>query len=371
MLFVLLPGAATATTASALTCGATITTSITFHANLNCSAIPGPGLIIGASGIVIKLNGFSIIGPGGAAGGYTGIANYGYSNVTVNGHNSVTGKNGKIRNFYYGYYSQNAQAEKVSKVVFVLDGSKNYYGLYTNAGSGNTYSYLTAKNAYLGFAVYSSAGDKFTHNTLTGNQYGAIEQSSLNDTWTANNFSYSTTYGYEDDAASTTLTGNTSSHNGGSGFLLNCNGGITVVVKYNTALYNGGDGVTSSYCSGSGGSSAFSTFTSNKTNHNVGAGISSTFDVNAKFSLNTANANTGNGFIFYYPHGSVITQNVSNSNISGGVYFATAGVYFPSLVSYNSSSSNGDYGFNADALVSGSHDTGTGNILGLFNNVSG
>ena len=368
MLFVLLPAAATARTATVLSCGDTITTSITLHANLNCSAFAGNGLNVGASGIVIRLNGYSIIGGGGAY-RYSGISNVGYNNVIVNGHNIVTGKNGTIRNFYYDYYSEDAQGETVTKVHFVLDGRQNYYGLYTWGGGVNTYSYDTVKNAAYGFFMNMENGDKFAHNTLTGNQVGGLDQLSAGATWTANLFSYNTAWGYVEAAdLSTILTGNTSSHNGDAGFHLICNGSTTVVVKYNTATYNGGDGVNSSYCYS--GSFA-STFTGNKTNHNAGAGISSTYDVNAKFNLNTANANTINGFSFLYPAGYAITKNVSNGNGKDGVYFSTGGSYFPSLVSYNSSSSNGDYGYNADALVSGSHDTGSTNTLGLFNNVSG
>jgi len=366
VLFVLLPGSAAAKTASAPSCGGVITTSITFHANLHCG---GTGLVVGANGIVIKLNGFSIIGGGGAS-GYAGISNPGYSNVTVNGHNNVTGKNGTISNFYYDYLSQQAHGETVTKVHFVLDGSKAFFGLYIYGGSGNTYSYDTVKNAYYGFVVNSTVDDKFAHNTLTGNQYGGAEQLAQHSTWTANNFSYNTGVGYVADSSSgtTILTGNTSTHNGTSGFYLNCGGAGNAVVKNNTANYNGGDGVTSLSCySGS----FVSTFTGNKTNHNVGAGISSSLDVNATFNLNTANANTTYGFSFAYPSGYAITQNVSNGNGSDGVYVYTSNTYFPSLVSYNSSSSNGGYGYNADNLVNGSHDSGSANTAGLFNNVSG
>lgn len=367
MLFVLLPGVAAARTAAAPTCGATITTSITLHAALNCSAGGTNGLNVGANGIVIKLNGFSIIGAGGAD-GYYGIYNNGYNNVRVNGRNKITGKNGKIRNFAYDYVSSNAQGERVANVRLVLDGSKNYVGLSTHYGTGNIYSYDTVTNAANGFEV-SGSGNKFVHNTLTGNGNGASVGAAFNDTWTANNFSYNAGIGYYHYLydGTTTLTGNTASHNGNVGFQLVCGSGHAVV-KNNIANYNGGGGISSIgndvYCSPS-------TFTGNKTNRNVGAGIFSQNEANATFNLNRANANTTYGFAFAVPFGYVITANASNGNGSDGVYlYATSGSS-PSQVANNSSSSNGGYGYNADALVTGSGNTGSTNTSGLFNNVSG
>jgi len=64
LLFALVPGGAAAKTAAGPSCGATITKSITLKANLDCSAGGMNGLNVGKSGIVINLNGHSIIGAG-------------------------------------------------------------------------------------------------------------------------------------------------------------------------------------------------------------------------------------------------------------------------------------------------------------------
>jgi len=355
--FVLLPGAAGAKTAAAPTCGATIKMSITLHANLNCSAGGTNGLNVGKNGIVINLNGHSIIGAG-AAGGQTGIYNNTFQKVTV--------ENGTIKNFYTGYSSISAVGEKVTH-VHVVGRSTN--GLYISYGSGGTYSYNTVKNAQIGVNTYSVSGAKFAHNTLTGNGYGADESYSHGSTWTANDFSHSTTEGYLDVSGSTVLTGNTSSYNSGLGFQLSCNGQGTAVVKNNTANYNKNLGGIYSHCSALNGH--HSNFSGNAASHNAGYGIYSDDEVQATFSGNTANSNTTYGFYFNKPDGYVITMNTSNSNAASGVYFRTESSFFPSQVAKNSSSTNGGYGYSADAPVLGSGDSGSKNTAGLFFNVSG
>jgi hypothetical protein len=75
------------------TCGETITTSLTLTANLDCSAdTTTSALIIGASGVTVNLNGFSILGPGANA-----------STIGIDdrsGYNSLTVKNGSMSNLY-------------------------------------------------------------------------------------------------------------------------------------------------------------------------------------------------------------------------------------------------------------------------------
>jgi parallel beta-helix repeat protein len=54
-------------------CGQVVTQDVTLTSDLNCDS--GDGLIVGASGITINLNGYSIIGPRGGAGGQEAAAN--------------------------------------------------------------------------------------------------------------------------------------------------------------------------------------------------------------------------------------------------------------------------------------------------------
>lgn len=361
MSFVLLAASAAAKRAPNPKCGDTITTSIKLTANLNCSARFSDGLKIGANGIVINLNGHSIIGSGGVN-GFSGIVNHGFSRVTV--------KNGTIRNFWCDYESSDAHHERVTRVHFFLNGKNQFYGIHTTSGGGNTYSYNTAQNAAFGIASAAPvAPNTFVFNTLTGNAIGASEySSSVKDTWTANTFSKNTGDGFYGVDSRTILTGNTSSHNGGYGFDLQCEGYGNTVVTKNTATFNGSGGIYTASCYHL---KSFSTFKLNKTNNNVGAGIWSYLDKNATFDRNTANANTTNGFYFQNPSGYVIKSNLSTGNGSDGVYFLTGGSDFPSVVASNTSTNNGGYGFNADAPVTGSGDSGTANTSGLFNSVSG
>ena len=87
-----------AAAAPALSCGATVTTSVTLTQDiLNC---PVDGLVVGASGITINLNGHKITGTSGA-----GPDNPDYCLCGVNdrgGYSRLTLRNGRIENFVFG-----------------------------------------------------------------------------------------------------------------------------------------------------------------------------------------------------------------------------------------------------------------------------
>jgi parallel beta-helix repeat protein len=77
----------------ALTCGQTVTASVTLSANLvNC---PGNGLNVGANGITIDLGGHAIFGADGHIG----------EGIHVGAFNSVTITNGAIYGFFYGVHA--------------------------------------------------------------------------------------------------------------------------------------------------------------------------------------------------------------------------------------------------------------------------
>jgi parallel beta-helix repeat protein len=353
------PGVATAKSAG-LTCGQTVTKSVTLKANLDCSAGGMDGLNIGKNGIVIDLNGHTITG-GGGADHYDGIYNNGFDNVTV--------ENGTIKNFYYDYYSQYAHHETVTKVTLVLDASQDYYGLFSGYGGSNTYSYNKVTNAYYGFYVYGTAGDTFTHNTVTGNLYGVYDEYAQHETWLANTFSYNADQGYYNDYGSPILIGNVANHNGADGFYIDCDSYGSAVVKNNVATHNGASGIYSYYCYDTGYYA--STYSGNVTNSNGTYGLYSYYDWKAKFSGNTANKNTKNGFYFYESAGYIITKNTSNDNTLSGVLFYTDGEYYPHLFMKNSSSGNNSYGYESDYGLYGTMNTGSGNTSGLLYQVSG
>jgi parallel beta-helix repeat protein len=372
--FALLAGTATARTAKGVVCGSTLTKSVKLTKNLNCKGNTATaGLTVGADGITINLNKYAIIGPGSSY-GLAGISN-------PNGY-SVTIKNGAIKNFYYGYYSQGAHGETVSKLRVLPGGSKSYYGIYVSNGGNNTYSLNNVSNAAYGIVNQSSdAPNTFTNNTLNGNGYGGYDSnaSAVQNTWTKNDFSHNTGSGFYGYIGGAILTSNKATYNGGDGFYLNCAGYAPVDVEGNTASHNGGDGFESYSCSEAPATAGTrsvlasgSTFKSNKADHNVSSGFVAIDDENATFTLNTATVNSAYGFYFAQAVGDTITSNASTSNLADGFYFDTgAGTYYPSLVDSNSSSSNHAWGFDADTPVTGSNDTGSANTSGLFNNVTG
>ncbi|MDD5341588.1 MAG: hypothetical protein PHC97_04105 [Patescibacteria group bacterium] len=100
-LFVFLPKEARAVRADGLTCGSTITTDVTFTADLDCSGTGSQGLLIGADNITIDGNGYTIDGTYNTpATEFTdpnvqfGVANVNFSHVTI--------KNLHVKNFFYG-----------------------------------------------------------------------------------------------------------------------------------------------------------------------------------------------------------------------------------------------------------------------------
>jgi hypothetical protein len=81
--------------AQALGCGATVTQDVTLTADLlDC---PGDGLVVGAAGITVDLNGHTVSGRiiSGGDPGQVGIDNSG-------GHDDVTIRNGTVRDFARG-----------------------------------------------------------------------------------------------------------------------------------------------------------------------------------------------------------------------------------------------------------------------------
>jgi len=97
-------------------CGQVVTTDAVLTTDLLCA---GSGVVVGASGITIDLNGFMLRG----GGPYYGIDDPGYDRVTI--------ENGVIRNFDVGVYAHNSADEvRVSDLL----ASGNFYGVYI---SGN------------------------------------------------------------------------------------------------------------------------------------------------------------------------------------------------------------------------------------------
>jgi hypothetical protein len=178
-------------------CGQLVTTDAVLTADLVCA---GSGVVVGASGITIDLNGFTL--RGGSA--YYGIDDPGYDGVTV--------ENGVLRNFDVGVYAHDGADEvRVSDLL----ASGNFYGVYI---SGNKVWLKSASASGNAVGVHVQ-GDSARVQTATavGNQLDGIS--------------------IDGDAAS--VRSSTASGNGADGIVL---AGDAAVIRSNRTEANGFSG---------------------------------------------------------------------------------------------------------------------------------
>jgi len=145
-------------TSTSLSCGQVVTESVTLSANLECST---DGLIAGADGITINLNGFTIAGPGGES-SKVGIMLANNDNVQVIG--------GTVKGFQAGILNTGGSGNTVSKVTF----TENQIAIF-NTGAINTN--IETNNMFsnsIGVASHSSTGTKLHQNMLTDNQLAGV-----------------------------------------------------------------------------------------------------------------------------------------------------------------------------------------------------
>jgi parallel beta-helix repeat protein len=143
---------------TSLSCGQVVKESVTLSANLECST---DGLIAGADGITINLNGFTIAGPGGES-SKVGIMLANNDNVQVTG--------GTVKGFQAGVLNTGGSDNTVSKVTF----TENQIAIF-NTGAKNTN--IETNNMFsnsIGVASHSSTGTKLHQNMLTDNQLAGV-----------------------------------------------------------------------------------------------------------------------------------------------------------------------------------------------------
>jgi parallel beta-helix repeat protein len=141
-----------------LSCGQVVRESVTLSANLECST---EGLIAGADGITIDLNGFTIAGPGGES-SKVGIMLANNDDVKVTG--------GTIKGFQAGVLNTGGSGNTISKVTF----TENQIAIF-NTGAKNTG--IETNNMFsnsIGVASHSSTGTKLHQNMLTDNQLAGV-----------------------------------------------------------------------------------------------------------------------------------------------------------------------------------------------------
>ena len=111
-------------------CGDTITTNTTLHHNLtNC---PNNGIVIGANGVTLNLNGHRIDGDGTPAVGCDPDTEFCDVGVVNAGHDGVTVKHGSVREFLYGVFVGRARHNR----VLGISSRKNFFfGFYVAASA--------------------------------------------------------------------------------------------------------------------------------------------------------------------------------------------------------------------------------------------
>lgn len=144
---------------TSLSCGQVIKQSVKLTANLDCKT---DGIIVGADGITIDLNGYTLSGPGQKS-SKVGIMFADNDNVIVQGP-------GIIKNFQAGALFSGGEDNKISKVFFTGNeiaifqtGSKNT-AIEDNLLFGNS----------IGVAAHSSSGSKMTTNIFKSNDLAGV-----------------------------------------------------------------------------------------------------------------------------------------------------------------------------------------------------
>ena len=160
VLAALVTGTVAPATASDL-CGTTILANLTLDHDLTC---PGNGLIVGADGITINLNGHTIVGPGSGVG------------ISVSNRTGVVIVGGTVKNFLAGVQLVNSTAIVVKENRF----TGNQDAVFLVGSRGSTIKENTAwQNSRVGVmlrpsGIRNSTQNLVAENTLTDNTNGII-----------------------------------------------------------------------------------------------------------------------------------------------------------------------------------------------------
>jgi len=333
---------ATAAPASAATiaCGTTITTNVTLSANIDCTAdTTDNALIIGAAGITVDLNGYSILGPGYSA-GTVGIADdpadtqsVGYSNLTV--------EDGTISNFgtdvdaegtdntspppACSAYLDGVSVVNVTATSTELEGD----GFYGDCLSGSYIHRLSASDDEYGVYLSNSESSIVSYNHVQRPEFGLYDYEGKSNKWFGNAISGVEDHGIDLEGTTTdTANANTISGRGADGIYEEETGGVypTGDTFDNNVLNDLYDGV---YQDGASGDTV---------HHNKGSkdgwGLYADETTDNTYTDNQFDSNQY-GIETDYPTGEVLNGNVASHNSDAGIdiytNFDTTGGYSASL----------------------------------------
>lgn len=342
--------------AQALTCGMTITASVTLTQNLDCSAdATTSALVIGAAGLAVNLNGYQILGPGAAA-KTAGIDDTG-------GHGGLTVENGGISDFLGGVVVQGTSSNvltgiEIRKLTITTSAPQDNIGVFGEFLSGAGIHDLSIRNAGVGVELGDSQNSTISHNDLLSPETGLSDSSGSADTWSGNTLSGVTSNGIT--VESTT----------------------NVVIKSNTVTGRAGRGVRAQDATGS-------LISGNRLSRLL-VGVALISDVNGTVSRNRGSGD-GWGILSVEPSGAVyagnrfshggygietdfptsetLTGNVTNHNSEVGTYVYTKGgqTGFAATLSGNTGNDN-QFGLYAQFPTAGTGNHATGNkVINCFN----
>jgi parallel beta-helix repeat protein len=139
-------------------CGATIVEDVKLHHDLTCA---GVGLVVGADGISINLNGYTIAGSGTDVG------------INVTGRTDISIRGGTIRGFAAGVRVNTSSDLVITHNEFVANGEgiDLRSGSIANTIKQNVFRDHTTRAVML---RTDSAGNDIKHNTFTGNRVGIL-----------------------------------------------------------------------------------------------------------------------------------------------------------------------------------------------------
>ena len=183
---------------STVSCGQTLTASTTLTANLVCEG--QNGLMLGASGIVLNLNGHSISGSVDKQDSTTGVAD----NVAKD-----TIENGYIEGFEYGVDATGAADAVTNVQVNYAD----YIGIFLQGSANKATSDTAAEN--FGDGIFDEgSGDTVQSDHLLNNEGNGLVVDDSGAKVLDNVADGNTFFGIGADGGLATLTGNTANYNG-------------------------------------------------------------------------------------------------------------------------------------------------------------
>jgi parallel beta-helix repeat protein len=144
---------------SSLSCGQVIKQSVQLTANLDCKT---DGLIVGADGITIDLNGYTITGPGDKS-SKVGVMFADNDDVTVQGP-------GTIENFQAGTLFSGGEENKISKVTF----QNNEIAVFETGAKNTAIEFNSIFDNSIGVAAHSSSGTSLTKNLFENNDLAGV-----------------------------------------------------------------------------------------------------------------------------------------------------------------------------------------------------